>query len=385
MVFIIINLISIGFQTMIYMTRPIISLYASDLGAGTLNIGLLTAAYSFLPLFLAIHAGKVADRIGDRLPVLFGSLGLFVGLAFPFLFASLWALYLSQAIIGISYIFVNISLQNVLGHATTPQTRDHHFGIFSMTVALAGVIGPVIGGYISEHVSHQAVFLVAIFLGILPLLVAFKLPNSPRPKKAAGGKVAQAAAGSPLSLLKIPLLRSALISSALVLYSRDIFIAYFPLYASQLGVSTSAIGWILAVQGLAMVAVRFFLGRITESFDRNQILLTSILVAGIAFLVFPVTNQVFLFGVLSALMGAGLGCGQPLSMTTTYNASPESRTGEVLGLRLATNRLSQFIAPMFFGLIGSWVGLGSIFYLSGSFLIGGAFLSRTKASPSKQE
>ncbi|MBP1932128.1 MFS transporter [Ammoniphilus resinae] len=380
MIFIIINMISIGFQTMIYMTRPIISLYASDLGAGTLNIGLLTAAYSFLPLFLAIHAGKVADRIGDRLPVLFGSLGLFIGLAFPFLFASLWALYLSQAIIGISYIFVNISLQNVLGHATTPQTRDHHFGIFSMMVAVAGVIGPVIGGYISEHFSHQAVFMVAIILGLLPLLVAFRLPNSPRQKVVAGGKSEQAAGSgsSPFTLLKLPLLRSALISSALVLYSRDIFIAYFPLYASQMGVSTSAIGWILAVQGMAMVAVRFFLGRITESFDRNQILLTSILIAGVSFLVFPVTNQVFLFGVLSALMGAGLGCGQPLSMTTTYNASPASRTGEVLGLRLATNRLSQFIAPMFFGLIGSWVGLVSIFYLSGSFLIGGAFLSRTK-------
>lgn len=63
-------------------------------------------------------------------------------------------------------------------------------------------------------------------------------------------------------------------------------------------------------------------------------------------------------------------------MTTTYNASPKDRTGEVLGLRLAINRLSQLIAPMMFGLLGTWAGVVSVFYVSGAFLIGGAFLTK---------
>ena len=43
-----------------------------------------------------------------------------------------------------------------------------------------------------------------------------------------------------------------------------------------------------------------------------------------------------------------------------------------------TNRLSQFIAPVFFGAVGGWVGIVSVFYVSGAFLIGGAFVMRPR-------
>jgi MFS family permease len=178
--------------------------------------------------------------------------------------------------------------------------------------------------------------------------------------------------------LKIPDLRKALASSALVLYSRDIFVAYFPLLALQYGLSASATGWIITVQGIAMMTIRIFLYRLTRTVGRNQVLLISILMAGLSFILVPLTEQTVVLVLISALMGAGLGCGQPLSMTTTYNASPRDRTGEVLGLRLATNRLSQTIAPLFFGLVGSWAGLVSVFYVSGAFLLGGAMATRPK-------
>jgi len=376
MILIMINIITLVFQTMLYMTRPTVTLFASDLGASALDIGLLTATYSFLPLFLAIHIGKVADRVGDRLPIIISTISLSVGLALPYLFGSIWAFYLSQTIVGVSNILVNISLQNVLGHLSTPQTRDHHFGMFTMMVALAAVIGPVTGGYIGEHFSYSFVFFASIFLGVIPFILAFRIPNLPRPKEVS----IRQSDSSPLTLLKLPAIRSALISSALVLYSKDIFMAYFPLYASQIDISTSAIGWIIAIQGISMMAIRFYLGQLVDLFGRSRILLTSILLAGVAFLILPVTSHLYLLGVLSALLGLGLGCGQPLSMTTAYNASPETRTGEVLGLRMASNCLSQFIAPVFFGVLGAWAGLVSIFYVSGAFLIGGAFFSRSDSS-----
>ena len=374
MILITINIITLFFQTMLYMTRPTVTLYASDLGASALDIGLLTATYSFLPLFLAIYIGKISDRVGDRLPIIISTIGLSVGLALPYLFGSMLAFYLSQTIVGIANILVNISLQNVLGHVSTPQTRDHYFGIFTMMAALAAVIGPVAGGYLGENFSYPLVFLVALLIGLIPFAFSYLIPNKWGSKEQSPVMESDS---NPLTLLKLPAIRSALISSALVLYSKDIFIAYFPLYASQINISTSAIGWIIAIQGMAMVAVRFYLGQLVDRFGRSRILLTSILLAGVAFLFMPITNRLYIVGFLSALVGLGLGCGQPLSMTTAYNASPKTRTGEVLGLRMASNCLSQFIAPVFFGVIGAWAGLVSIFYISGVFLIGGAFLSRS--------
>ncbi|MEK8126306.1 MFS transporter [Paenibacillus filicis] len=382
----VILVIALCFHTMVNITRPLITLYASDLGASTLEVGLLTAAYAILPLAFAIQAGKLADLVGDRLPILLGSLGAALGLSLPYLFPSIASLYLSQGLVGISHVLITISLQNVLGHAATKQTRDQVFGIFSMFVAIGSFAGPVIGGYIADHISYPFAFLVSVFIGVLPVALAFLVPViQMRVKDAQSEGAVQEHAGSPLQLLRIPLLRKALASSALVLYSRDIFVAYFPLYAAGLGISASAIGWIIAVQGLAMVVVRLLLGTMTVRFGRDRVLLASIMLAGLAFLLVPFAGTTYMFGLLSAMMGLGLGCGQPLSMSTTYNASPKTRTGEVLGLRLASNRLSQLLAPMFFGLVGSSAGLLSVFYVSGAFLLGGALLTRSKATEKSQE
>ncbi|THE11059.1 MFS transporter [Bacillus timonensis] len=364
----VILLIVLFFQTVMNMTRAIISLYATDLGASTFDIGILTAVYAFFPLIFAIHAGRIADKIGDRLPVIAGLIGVATGMAIPYYFPSLISLYISQLIVGVSTIFITVSLQNLLGNISKENNRDRYYSYFGMAVAFGSMIGPVIAGYMGEHISYSSVFIASIFIIIVPIVMAVFIPVIKRNKE-----VKKVSLNSSVSLLKIPILRKALIASALVLYSKDIFIAYFPLFAKQYGITTSRIGWIIAIQGFAIIFVRFLLPALTEKLGRDIVLIASVFMAGISFLLVPFTGNVILLGALSALMGLGLGCGQPLSMTTTYNASPKTRTGEVLGLRLASNRLSQLIAPVFFGLVGSWAGIFSVFFISGTFLLGGLF------------
>lgn len=341
-------IITLGFQTMVGITRPLITLYASGLGADTLTVGLLTAAYAYFPLLFAIHAGRLADHVGDRIPILLASISAAMGMILPFLMSTMVSLYASQIIVGVSHLFLSLSLQNVLGNASTNEDRDHNFSLFSMFVSIGGFIGPVKGGYLEEHLSYGTAFLISTIIGLIPIAFSFFIPVI-RVRK----ETTEPAVSTPLALLKLPLLRKALEASALVLYSRDIFVAYFPLHAEQIGLNAVQIGWIIAIQSLSMVAVRLFLAKLIAKYGRNQILLTSILTAGISVILVPMAGHVYLFGLLSALMGLGLGCGQPLSMTTTYNVSPKMMTGEVLGLRLATNRLSQLVAPMIFGMIGT--------------------------------
>ncbi|MDF2787513.1 MAG: transporter [Neobacillus sp.] len=364
---------------MIQLTRPILPLYATELGSTTFEIGILTAIYAFFPLLFAISAGRITDRIGDRLPVLFGMIFASLGLLMPFLIHSVWCLFVSQIIVGLSHIFIIISLQNVLGNAASKENRDHYFGIFSMVVAISQFVGPLIGGYLAEYTSYSFTFFISAIIGFVPIIIAFWIPAIVVQNMGKSSKKE----GKTITLLKIPMLRKALIGSALVLYSRDIFVAYFPLYASSQFISESKIGWIIAIQGLAMVPVRFFLAKLLVIIGRERLLLISILVAGVSFLIIPFTSSVGCLMFFSALMGAGLGCGQPLSMTTMYNASPKSKTGEVLGLRLATNRISQLTAPILFGIIGSGAGLLSVFLVSGLFLVCGAFITHTKEEEKK--
>ncbi|MDF2937741.1 MAG: transporter [Paenibacillaceae bacterium] len=361
--------LGIAFQLILNLSRPAIPLYAASLGASTMDIGVLTACYAFLPMFFSISAGKIADRFGDRLPILFGMTGCGIAMALPWFFPSLWALYMSQLITGFSSIFIAISLQNALGHAAPEGKRDDYYGWFSTANSLGSFLGPVTAGYLIGHVSYSAVFIAAFAVFVISFVFALRLPGQKRKKEQPKVGLTDS-----LVLLKHPGLRRALIGNALALYSREIFTAYFPLYATGHGIDVSVIGWILSIQGLSMVLVRFFMSRLLQKFSHNAILVGSILVSGVAFLLVSFTTNPVWLGAWSVLMGLGLGCGQPISMTVAYNSSPKSRTGEVLGLRLFINRVSQFTAPLFFGLVGASLGLVSVFYVSGAFLLGGTLL-----------
>ena len=343
------------------------------MNASMLEIGILTASFAALPLLIAIKAGKIADAIGDRLPVIFGLIGMAIGMLFPYLFESIWSLYVSQILVGTSNIFIALSLQNVLGNDATKEKRDYYFSMFALAVAGGALVGPVMGGYLADHFSYSAGFLVSMIISILLIGFAFFIPVTLKEQP-----TEKVSLGSSLQLVKDPLIQKALFSSALVLYSKDIFVAYFPLYGTDIGLSTTTIGWILSIQGLAMMTIRFVLPKLLQVMGREIVLFSSILLAGASFLCFSISHNVILFFIFSCLMGFGLGCGQPISMTTTYNASPKSRTGEVLGIRLMTNRLSQFIAPVLFGAVGGWIGVVSVFYVSGAFLIGGAFIMKPR-------
>lgn len=354
---------------MVNITRPLLALFASSLGAGTFMIGLVASCFALMPLLLAMRLGRLADQFGYRLPAILGVSGVTLGLAFPFVMPTLGGLIISQLIVGVGHTMAVVTLQNLIGSNSSKQSRDQRFGWFAMTASAGALIGPVMGGYISQYFSYPIAFLCASLIGLLAIAMASVLPPGVR------GEPRKSERTNSFELLKIPALRRAIASSALVLYSRDIFIIYFPLFGTVLGLSMSTIGWIIAAQAFALVIVRLCLGKLTKAFSRTHILAISITLAGIAFALIPLTDKVLVLGLLSVLMGVGLGCGQPLSMSTTFNASPVGRTGEAMGLRMAGNRLCQLLAPLFFGALGAWAGLLAVFYISGGFLVCGAFLS----------
>lgn len=56
--FINVMILGIAFQLILNLTRPAVPLFASSLGASTLEIGVLTACYAFLPMFSLFPQAK---------------------------------------------------------------------------------------------------------------------------------------------------------------------------------------------------------------------------------------------------------------------------------------------------------------------------------------
>ena len=79
-------------------SRMVMSLYALELGANQLTIGVLMALFAICPLFFAIYAGRLADRLGPRGQMLSGTAGMGLAMLLPPLFPGIVYLYIPALI-----------------------------------------------------------------------------------------------------------------------------------------------------------------------------------------------------------------------------------------------------------------------------------------------
>lgn len=162
----------------------------------------------------------------------------------------------------------------------------------------------------------------------------------------------------------------------MAVYSKDIFTAYFPIYATDIHLLPSEIGITLAIVAISAAAVRLFQFSLVKRFSRHVITAVCMFVAGSAFALTPFVNLPISLYLLGALLGLGLGIVQPLSFVYLMNFAPCGREGEVIGMRSMFNRISQLTAPLLFGMIGGSLGLNPIFWFCGLTLIAGSWYSR---------
>ncbi len=358
-------------------SRILVSLFALELGAEQYVVGLLIALYALFPVFLAVFAGRLSDRIGPRLPMIAGSLGAVAGLLIPYAWPSLPALYASAALFGISFIFYHVSVQNLLGIISSDADRTRNFSTYSLMIAAGAFLGPLCAGVSIDQFGYRNTYLYLALTALLPLAL---LVSSSRLRTAAHGNRPAAAAGherpAARDLWRHRPLRSPLIGSAAVLTGTDLFQFYMPIYGHSIGLSASQSGFVVGVVGIAAFVVRVCMPALARRTGEAALLAYSLFLGAAAFLVFPLFKDFAVLTVFAFLLGLSLGCGQPLSTILIYANSPAGRTGEALGLRLALNNTMHVIIPLAAGSLGSVLGVGPVFWANAMMMAGGGVAVR---------
>ncbi len=357
-------------------SKVLVSLYAIDLGANPLSVGLLFSLYSLFPLFLAFYAGRIADRLGARWPMLLGSLGLGGGLLLPVMLPGLPVLYVAVALIGAFYIFFTVSAQHLIGAHGGGQQRTRNFSIYSLGVGLTALLGPMITGFAIDLSGYRSTFLLLGLLPAIPVLFllffARDLPRSAPTSTTPGGqRVADLVRNVPL--------RRVLITAGIIETGLELFGFYLPLYGHSIGLSASMIGIIMGTFAAAMLLVRMVLPTLAKKSSEEAVLFGSLSLAAATCLLFPFVTNVYALMAISFVLGLGLGCCSPLSLIITYNRAPEGRAGEAMGMRQTVNKFTEIIVPLLFGTLGAAFGLGPAFWLDALLLASGAWIMRSDA------
>src|SRR5512135_2212095 len=161
-------------QTIVSVALPriVTELNGNDLYVWVVTIYLLTSTIS-VPFW-----GKLSDLYGRKPMFLIGIAIFLVGSALSGLSQEMWQLILFRGIqgIGAGSLFP-ISLA-VIGDLFTPAERGKYQGLFGAVFGIAFIIGPALGGVITDSVGWHWIFYVNVPIGIVALyLVARLLPT----------------------------------------------------------------------------------------------------------------------------------------------------------------------------------------------------------------
>ena len=179
-----------------------VSLYALELGAGSLLVGVLAALFAAFPLLLAVHAGRISDRFGMRAPIFAGCVVMAIGLVLPTLNGSLPVLLACASLAGLGHIFFHVSIHNLVGSLDEGE-RTKNFATFALGGSVAAFIGPSAAGFGIEIAGYRPTFALLAALAALPALLAAALALAANRRRAsvalAGAALAVGAAAGALA------------------------------------------------------------------------------------------------------------------------------------------------------------------------------------------
>jgi MFS family permease len=352
-------------------SRVAASLFAIQLGANEAAIGALIAVYAVFPLLLSVYSGRASDRYGSRYPMMAGIAVFGLGLLLPWLWPVLPALYASALLAGVGFVFFNVSVQNLAGGYGKAEDRTKNFSVLGLGYSAGHMLGPMIAGFVIDHYSHPAAYLIFALLTLLAIGVLAgnrRLNTVPHPPPAERR--------SSIELLRNPQLVRAMLISGLVVTGWDLYTFYVPIYGHGIGLSATQIGLVLAVFASATFITRVILPLFTDRYGVERVLSAATFSGAVMLVVFPFVTFLPVLYTLSFCIGLALGCGQPLTLNIAYNRSPPGRSGEVTGLRLTINNVTHITVPLAAGAAGALLGVAPVFLINAAFLATSGYLTR---------
>lgn len=354
-------------------TRVAVSLDALSQGASPAVVGVLMALFALLPMFFGIPVGRLADRIGVRRPMLWGSIGCAVGGALPAIVPGLPALFVSASLIGLSFMLFQVPAQHATGELGAPADRAANFSWLALGYALSGFFGPLIAGFAIDSLGYRWAFALLAAIPLVPAAVlACNRPQLPVLHQHAEAKPG----GDALDLLRRPALRRLFIINALFAMGWDLHTIFVPIYGSKIGLTAAQIGMILAAFAAATFVVRLALPWIGRRVNEAMMLTAALVCAGAVYLAFPFLTSAAALAALSFVLGLALGSGQPVVLSLLHANAPAGRVGETVGMRMSLMQTMAVAVPLVFGALGSSIGILPVFWSVGVFLGTGGYYAR---------
>jgi DHA1 family tetracycline resistance protein-like MFS transporter len=337
--------------------------------------------------------GELSDRFG-RKPVLaislVGTSISYIIFAIGILTKNLPLLFISRGFDGVTGGNISVA-QAAIADVTTPQDRAKNFGLMGAAFGLGFILGPFIGGKLSDPSvvswfnAATPFWFAAILAGINALSVLYFLPETLKVKTKTLSLHLARSIKNIIRVFSLKEMRPLFATSFLFQAGFTFFTTFFSVFLiTKFGFDQGAIGNYFAYVGIWIAFAQAVITRqMSKRFSEYQILRFSMIATGSLILLFFVPRVWWGLLFITPFFAIFTGLSQAnLTSVVSRSAGPEIQ-GEVLGINASVQALAQTIPPVISGFVAASVTArapivvaGVTIILSGLLFI--VFVSRAK-------
>ncbi len=300
---------SIGFGIVLpVLPDLIVHLGEVTLAEATRIAGYMLVAYAMAQFFAGPVLGNLGDRFGRRPILLFSAIAFALDYLLMAAASTLAWLFVGRAIAGIAGATYGPA-NAVLADITEPEKRGATFGLMGAAFGLGFILGPAIGGLLSDFGTRAPLIVAAVLAGANALWIALCLPETLPAERRRPFRWRDAHVfGAFRPLFHAGGATPLLIAALLWQLGHFVYPATWAFWAGlALHWDATAIGWSLAAAGLAMgLAQVFVTGRAIARFGEARTVVIGMIVGGSSFLLYVFARDAWLVYAIiffSALQG----------------------------------------------------------------------------------
>jgi len=305
------------------MIIPELPAYITAMG-GENHKGLIISLFAFTAAVSRPFSGKLADTLGRRSVMIFGTLAAAVSSAlYPFV-TGLFAFFLLRLIHGLSTGFKPTGTTAYLADIVSDQNRGEALGLLGMAGSIGMAAGPALGSSIAMNVGMNAMFMISSGLGFLSMACIFAMKES----------IANTSNFQLRMLLikKDEIFEKRVFPSSLVMllttYSFGMVLTIIPDFSDYLEVSNR--GLFFSVMLAMSIITRLVSGRASDKYGRVKLLLIGTASLFVSTLLLVVAENQALFYSGAVVFGIATGINSPTLFAWTVDLADSEKRGKAI-------------------------------------------------------
>jgi predicted MFS family arabinose efflux permease len=331
---------------------PTLPIYLTMLGSNERQVGVLVGIIGVAALVSRFFVGGALRKYSEKSAMIFGA--VLFALTFPaiIVLSRFWPLFTVRVFQGIAFACFHTAALAYVVNIIPLDYRGQGIAYFMLAPNMAMAIVAPSGMFLINQYGFTIFFLSCMSLSLCSLFLSWKVKGR---KIIITPKEGTSARSAFLPEWKIV---TPAIANFLQMFVYGALTAFFPLYALQCGVTNP--GLFFTANAMVMIAGRAVGGRILDTYNKEKIILTLILISMVAMVILSFSKTLPMFIFVGLLWGIGAAFFMPACMAYGFEYAGSSG-GAAVGTYQAFMDLGIALGPVIMGIIVPFTGYPIMF------------------------